>query len=83
VRALRALGYTYGEHFVTGRLISYNADLVDIWRRAAVYVDKIVKGRQRRRPAHRAAQQVRACHQTQERESARTHNPGIAVVTRE
>jgi ABC-type uncharacterized transport system substrate-binding protein len=27
-----------------GGLISYSADLVEIWRRAAVFVDKILKG---------------------------------------
>jgi putative tryptophan/tyrosine transport system substrate-binding protein len=27
-----------------GGLISYGVDLVDIWRRAAVFVDKIVRG---------------------------------------
>src|SRR5262245_22074284 len=33
-------GFYMGE----GGLISYGADLVDVWRRAAVFVDKILKG---------------------------------------
>src|SRR5262249_2603994 len=36
--------YGYREHVIDGGLISYGVDLRDCFRRAAVYVDKILKG---------------------------------------
>jgi putative ABC transport system substrate-binding protein len=36
--------YSLGFYVEAGGLISYSADLIDIWRRAAVFVDKILKG---------------------------------------
>ena len=36
--------YSLKSYVEAGGLISYSADLVEIWRRAAVFVDKILKG---------------------------------------
>ena len=37
--------YTFRAFFIAqGGLISYGVDLVDIWRRGAYFVDKILKG---------------------------------------
>ena len=36
--------YEFRQYVEAGGLISYSADLIDVWRRAAVFVDKILKG---------------------------------------
>ena len=69
----RRLPTLYGEReFVeAGGLMSYGTSLSDQWRSAAGYVDKISQRRQGRRSTHRAADQIRSCDQSQDRESDR------------
>ena len=58
--------YTYWEHAEAGGLIAYAPSYDELFRRAAAYVDKILKGANPRRSAHRAADEVRAGHQPQD-----------------
>ena len=36
--------YELRPYVEAGGLISYGADIIDIWRRSAIFVDKILKG---------------------------------------
>ena len=66
--------YGYPEYAQDGGLISYGASIIDTYRRAAGYVDKILSGISCR-PSNRATDQVRAGHQPQDRQSPWPDHP--------
>ena len=63
--------FTSGNYVVSGGLMSYGADQVEPFRRAASMVHKILKGTKPAGSPCRAANQVRADHQSQGSEANR------------
>ena len=75
-RRLPAL-YAFREMVQEGGLMCYGASLAENLRQAADYVDRILKGTPARNPADRPADQIRASHQPQDGQGARSDPPAL------
>ena len=75
---LPAMYYT-AEFVRDGGLMSYGVNATDLFRRAATYVDKILQGRQAGRSPRRATDEVRAGHQSEDRQGTRPDDPAVSA----
>ena len=74
--------YPTRDYAESGGLIAYGPYTPDLYRRAATYVDKILKGA---KPADLPVEQptqVRTRHQPQDRQGPRPHHSAVALVAR-
>jgi hypothetical protein len=70
--------YGLSEYAEVGGLLAYGPDRLGMFRHAVTYVDKILKGAEAGRSAHRAAPEVRAHRQPQDGQGPRLDDVAIA-----
>src|SRR5262245_56364661 len=73
--------YTNRLHVEAGGLMCYGPSFSDLWRRAATYVGKILRGAAPTEVPNRAANEIRSGHQPQDCQGARLHRATLAART--
>ena len=66
-------------YVAAGGFMSYGPDYQDVFRKAAIFVDKMLKGRETGRVADRAADEIRAGHQPQDCKNTWTRDSATAA----
>jgi hypothetical protein len=74
--------YHFREYADDGGLMSYGLNFADVYRLVGVYTGKVLKGTKTERTAGYASDQIRVCHQSQDRQGARRPNLRQFALTR-